>query len=122
MISGLSVSASGLQDAATRLAISASRIARSPDTAGKSSFVDINTQAEFSGTSAPTHGTGRMTELINTPPADSQLYTPSYSEDLLSMRLAVQAYKANAKMLRAHAEIANELLAVTGAPGKTQVR
>jgi hypothetical protein len=107
--SGMTVSIAGLQDAATRLATAAARTVRS----SAAPFTP-----EFSGRAAATIDSNpdplmhRTADLVQFPEHSANLYTPSYAEDIVSMRLAVHAYKANVRMVRAQVEMDHELSAV----------
>jgi hypothetical protein len=93
----LTVSISGLQDAAHRLATSAAHAGSGPtrksgpetSNAGRGSTVEPGIQ--------------RLTDLVTVSdnPGD-YLYTPSYAEDRLTMRQAVHAYTSNVRMTREH--------------------
>ncbi len=113
MTPSLSVSVAGLQDAASRLSTSASRVIRSATPTGWQGFGDLASRSEISS-NASLSGPARTSDLSGTVASEGVLYTPSYSEDVISMRLAVQAYKANAKMIKTHAEMADELLSAIG--------
>ncbi len=99
MTPGLSISVSGLADAANRLATSAARISRAP-AADQRHFRSAAPVAE------PAAGPAKTADLSFQPlPTADHLYTPSYAEDLIAMRLAVDAYKANAKMISTYKDM-----------------
>jgi hypothetical protein len=109
MASVVPLSIAGLQDAAGRLSTSAARAMRSGSGFDMSrSYVAGETSTAVAG------GPGLpLVGSVHLPGATGDtLYQPSYAEDLLSMRLAVNAYRANVKMLKVQNELDTELLAI----------
>jgi hypothetical protein len=111
MTPAMSVSVAGLLDASTRLSTAASRISRQSAT-GFSNLTRSTTSDE-----APPAATGRSMSAADLSDAlpmggnGAALYTPSYAEDIVAMKMASAAYKANAKMLKASSEMSKELIA-----------
>jgi hypothetical protein len=106
----LSISAARFQDAATRLATSAARATRPADVrTGK--FAE---QSELLSTetlkNTANGGTARISDLANAQIPDNLMYTPSFTEDLVTMRLAVQAYKASAKAFQIQSDMSEVML------------
>lgn len=106
MIPSLSIAASGMVDAANRLSTSASRIVRN-QTSGFAADPGLSPEVASSTGVASPSGLARETPRA-TP--GSVLYTPSYAEDVVTMKLASAAYKANAKILKASADLSRELI------------
>lgn len=110
MIAALSISAARFQDAASRLATSAARAAQPADvTTGK-----FARQAEQLTTpplpNSAVSGSKRISELALDQMSDSMMYTPSFTEDLVTMRLAVQAYRSNIKAFEVQSELSEVML------------
>jgi hypothetical protein len=110
LTSGLSISAARFQDAATRLATSAARASR-PAEMRTGSFADqADRLATASSKITAPGGMSRTSDLAGAQVQDNFMYTPSFAEDLVNMRLAVQAYKANAKTFQLQSEMADAVL------------
>jgi hypothetical protein len=111
MTPAMSISVAGMLDASTRLSTAASRISRQNAT-GFSILARSGTPNEAPLTAA----TGRsmsaadLSEALPMGGNGSALYTPSYAEDIVAMKMASAAYKANAKMLKASSEMSKELI------------
>jgi hypothetical protein len=110
MTPAMSISVAGMLDASTRLSTAASRIVRQ-STTGYSTLARSGIPDD-----APPAATGRSmsaADLSDALPMGSNgaaLYTPSYAEDIVAMKMASAAYKANAKMLKASSEMSKELI------------
>jgi hypothetical protein len=111
MTPAMSISVAGMLDASNRLSTAATRIARQPATG-------FNVLASSSTTeNTPSAGTGRslsaadLSDALPMGASGSALYTPSYAEDVVAMKMATAAYKANAKMLKASSDMSKELMA-----------
>jgi hypothetical protein len=110
MTSALSVSVAGLLDASTRLSAAASRISRQ-STTGFSILAHSGSSNDASP--APTGRSVSAADLSEALPIGSSgaaLYVPSYAEDIVAMKMASAAYKANAKMLKASSDMSKELI------------
>jgi hypothetical protein len=111
MTPALSVSVAGLLDASTRLSTAATRISRQSAT-GFSTLA----RSGISDNASPAAATGRslsaadLSEALPMGGNGAALYTPSYAEDIVAMKMASAAYKANAKMLKASSEMSKELI------------
>jgi hypothetical protein len=109
MMPALSVSVAGLLDASNRLSTSATRIVKQSSV----SFDALARSGESSSEVAPKTSAPRSlspNDLSEAPSPGTSLYTPSYAEDIISMKMASAAYKANAKMIKASNEMTQELL------------
>ncbi len=106
----LSVSVAGLLDASNRLSTSASRIVRQTTTSFDSLARSGQTGASPAEAPPATPRSLSPSDLSDAPPLGSSLYTPSYAEDIISMKMASAAYKANAKMIKASSEMTKELM------------
>lgn len=110
----LNTALAGLQDASQRFATAASRVVRAT-TVEANQFIEALKEAP--GGNAALSGASRATPV---PPGStstlasgnataSLLYTPSYAEDLVTIKQATAAYRANARVLRAASELDREL-------------
>jgi hypothetical protein len=109
MMPALSVSVAGLLDASNRLSTSASRIVRQTTTG----FDVLARSGATASSDAPKGDAPRSfspNDLSAAPLPGASLYTPSYAEDIVSMKMASAAYKANAKMIKASSDMTKELL------------
>jgi hypothetical protein len=110
MTPAMSISVAGMLDASTRLSTAASRISRQSAT-GFTILAHSGTSSE-----APPAATGRsmsaadLSEALPMGGNGAALYTPSYAEDIVAMKMASAAYKANAKMLKASSDMSKELI------------
>jgi hypothetical protein len=109
VIPALNIAVSGMLDAANRLNGAAASTVRKTS-AGASLFQDAATERgpEPAAETAGSTGRGSTSGLARNPGAP--LYIPSFAEDAVAMRQAVSAYKANAKMLRTVADLAQSLV------------
>jgi hypothetical protein len=110
MMPALSVSVAGLLDASNRLSTSASRIVKQTTTGFDALARSGQTDTSPADTQSPTARSLSPASLSDAPPPGASLYTPSYAEDIISMKMASAAYKANAKMIKASSEMTQELL------------
>lgn len=107
MIPAFNIAASGMLDAANRLNGTATSVARSTVDAQRR-FADEAAMADQpAAPNAKASGPGSTANLSR--PGGAPLYVPSMAEDAVAMRQAVTAYKANAKMLRTVADLAQAL-------------
>jgi hypothetical protein len=110
MMPALSVSVAGLLDASNKLSTSASRIVRQ-SSASYSDVAQASNVAEPAGQSSPRASSpSDLTERQPLSLSGNAIYTPSYAEDVVSMKMATAAYKAKAKMIRASSDMAQELI------------
>jgi hypothetical protein len=113
MTPAMSVSVAGLQDAATRLATAASRVSRNSADSAKITYSDAQSSNQLNAAASPARPVSQTTRLSEPVMADQLLYTPSYAEDMISMKNAIHAYKANARMIKTLGETTDALLAAT---------
>lgn len=106
----LNTALAGLQDASQRFATAASRVVRAT-TVEANQFIEAlkeapSGNAALSGASrsAPVPQSSTSTLASGNAPA-ALLYTPSYAEDLVTLKQAAAAYRANARVLRAAGEL-----------------
>jgi hypothetical protein len=110
MTPAMSISVAGMLDASNRLSTAAARIARQPATgfnvlARSGTTPDTSTAATGRSLSA-----ADLSDALPTSASGAALYTPSYAEDVVAMKMATAAYKANAKMLKASSDMSKELI------------
>lgn len=114
MIPAISVAVSGLIDASTRASSAASSIVRgSTTTPSAFSQEAAASYARAAGQSGggPTAGTDSA-PASGRQPSFVPRYIPSMAEDMVMMRQAVHAYKANASVIRQLDEVTSELIDV----------
>lgn len=114
MIPALTVAVSGLIDASTRANTAASNIVRGSTTAPSAfSQEAAASYARASGqpTGPGTTGSGRASST-GRHPSFMPRYIPSMAEDMVMMREAVHAYKANASIIRQLDQVTSELIDV----------
>jgi hypothetical protein len=110
MTAALSISVAGLLEASNRLSTAASRIVRQSST-GFELLARSGNSSETSGSSmSRSFSPADLSEALPTSTSGAALYTPSYAEDIVSMKMASAAYKANARMLKASSDITKELI------------
>ena len=107
MIAGLSIATAGMLDASNRLATAASRIAQTSTSAFSATSAAASPAVAVNAGAADTASLARQTPKA---PPGAVLYTPSYAEDIVTMKLASAAYKANAKMLKTSSDLSRELI------------
>jgi hypothetical protein len=110
MMPALSISVAGMLDASNRLSTAASRIVRQSstgfDTLARSGTPDASTAKATSRSLS----SADLSEALPFEGSGNALYTPSYAEDVVAMKMASAAYKANAKMLKATSDLSKELM------------
>lgn len=121
MMPVMTIAVAGLVDASDRLGAAANRTASS-----SARFANAINQATGSGAPPPSvagqalAGTAATRDLSRQLPLASDqgqpMYVPSYAEDVVAMRSAVAAYKANAKLVRVSGELGAELARLGTAP------
>ena len=120
MIPALGIAVSGLMDATNRANTAASNIVRNSTT---SSLFRLDSQeaaasyARAAGQPETEAGAGTGTGTGSTANLGGQAqpmprYVPSMAEDMVMMREAVHAYKANAKVIRQLDQVTSELIDV----------
>jgi hypothetical protein len=107
MIAGLSIATAGMLDASNRLATAASRVVRTTASAFPAPAAETSPAIAVNAGVADTASLARQTPKA---PPGAVLYTPSYAEDIVAMKMASAAYKANAKMLKASSNLSRELI------------
>jgi hypothetical protein len=110
MTPAMSISVAGMLDASNRLSTAAARITLQPATgfnvlARSGTTPDTSTAATGRSLSA-----ADLSDALPTSASGAALYTPSYAEDVVAMKMATAAYKANAKMLKASSDMSKELI------------
>lgn len=110
MPSALTISAAGLLDASNKLATAATRIVK--QTTQATAFVADVSDPPVQGEQPAPGGSGSSTsptQLSRGTSLAGVLYTPSYAEDIVTLKLAAAAYKANAKLFKASSELSKAL-------------
>ncbi len=116
MIPALTIAVAGLVDATNRANGAASNIVQRPAREAKYSAQAASAYGQASEQPvAGEPGRGSMGPLSTAAPAyGTPRYVPSLAEDIVMMREAVHAYKANAKVIRALDDVTRELISVVG--------
>jgi hypothetical protein len=109
MTPAMSVSVAGLLDASNKLSTAASRIVRQP-AAGFDLLAGSSNRDETSSGTSRSRSPSDLSAALPMTTSGAALYTPSYAEDIVSMKMASAAYKANAKMLKASNDMTKELI------------
>jgi hypothetical protein len=111
VIPALTIAVAGLVDANNRVNKAAGRIVETPAREAEA-FQRMSEQASQEPAARSAAGVGTTTSLsrASAPAPGSPMYIPSLAEDIVVMREAVQAYKANARVIKATDELARELM------------
>ncbi len=110
MTPAISISVAGMLDASNRLSTAAARIARAP-AAGFNVLASPGTTADTPVARANRRSSAAdLSDALLVGSSGAALYTPSYAEDVVAMKMATAAYKANAKMLKASSDMSKELI------------
>lgn len=116
MIPAFGIAVSGLIDATNRANTAASNIVRGSTAASAFSLDMMEAAASYARTTAHTDAAagGSPANAGGQPPmyASMPRYIPSMAEDMVMMREAVNAYKANANVIRQLDQVASELIDV----------
>ena len=113
MIPALGIAVSGLIDATNRANTAASNIVRGSTTASTFSQTMVEAAASYARTAAQTDPDAAPANVGSQRPMHAMpRYIPSMAEDMVMMREAVNAYKANANVIRQLDQIAGELINV----------
>ncbi len=111
MTPAMSVSLAGLLDASERLSTAATRIVCKTtgdfDAMARSGMGKEPTAA---ASGSRTLSSADLSDSLPITASGSALYTPSYAEDIVAMKMASAAYKANARMLKASSDMSKELI------------
>ena len=116
MIPAFGIAVSGLIDATTRANTAASNIVRGSTAASTFSLDMMEATASYARTAAQSDADAGAppASMGRQPPVHAAMprYIPSMAEDMVMMREAVNAYKANANVIRQLDQIAGELINV----------
>ena len=114
MIPAFGIAVSGLIDATTRANTAASNIVRGSTAASTFSLDMMEATASYARTAAQSDADAPPARMGGQPPVHAAMprYIPSMAEDMVMMREAVNAYKANANVIRQLDQVAGELIDV----------
>ncbi|MCH8685213.1 hypothetical protein [Pedomonas mirosovicensis] len=115
MIPALTIAVSGLIDATNRANTAASNIVRKGTVESPFSLESQDAAASYARAAGQQEGPGNTANLSGQTQAQMQAmprYIPSMAEDVVMMREAVHAYKANANVIRQLDRTTSELLDV----------
>lgn len=113
MIPAFGIAVSGLIDATNRANTAASNIVRGSTTASAFSQTMAEATATYARTAGQTDAGAAPANVGGQPPMHAMpRYIPSMAEDMVMMREAVNAYKANANVIRQLDQVAGELINV----------
>lgn len=111
MIPALTIAVSGLVDATNRANTAADNIVRNGASRSAFRLDSLEAAASYARAAGQTAGAGSTANLGGQAQAQPMpRYIPSMAEDMVMMREAVHAYKANAAVIRQLDETTSELI------------